>query len=261
VAEGILIYFTLLIPVLFRLHFRPASGRGAVLLALLGLALALPAQAQKKGKTPPPPTGPQRLQPLLGGLTPAQAQQAMGATTLADIDRSFGSRPEASRFFSKKGFEYLTENQPDTATVRFNLAWVLDPQNPEPYRGLAVILSQRENSQPEAIQALLLQGLAVAPTDANLLTDAATIALGRYEQTKKKKDLTQAQSYVQRALLANASNANAWQTQARVHYFMEDYAGAWTDVHKGQSLSLTSLDFAFLTQLMAKLPDPEGKFK
>lgn len=244
-----------------RLNSRPASGRGALLLALLGLALALPAQAQKKGKTPPPPTGPQRLQPLLGGLTPAQAQQAIGAATLADIDRSFASRPEASKFFSGKGFDYLTENQPDTAIVRFNLAWVLDPKNPDTYRGLAVVLSQREATPPEAVQALLLQGLAVAPTDAHLLTDAATTTLGRYEQTKKKKDLAQAQSYVQRALLADANNANAWQTQARVHYYQEDYAGAWTDVHKGQNLNLSSLDFNFVTQLMAKLPDPEGKFR
>lgn len=244
----------------FRFDFRPRLGRGTLLL-LLSAALSLPAQAQKKGKALPPPAGPQRLQPLLGGLAPAQAQQAIGAAVLADVDRSFASRAEASKFFSNKGFEYLTENQPDTAVVRFNLAWVLDPKNPDPYRGLAVLLSQRESTPPEAVQALLLQGLAVAPTDARLLTDAATTTLSRYEQTKKKKDLTQASDYVQRALLADATNANAWQTQARIHYFQEDYAGAWTAVHKGQNLSLTSLDFGFLTQLMAKLPDPEGKFK
>lgn len=234
--------------------------RGALFL-LLGAALALPAHAQKKKSASPAATGPQRLQPLFGGVVPAQAQQLVGAAVLADIDRSFASRPEASKFFSNKGFDYLTENQPDTAIVRFNLAWVLDPKNPDTYRGLAVVLSQRDTTPPEAVQALLLQGLAIAPTDARLLTDAATTSLGHYEQTKKKKDLAQAQSYVQRALLADANNANAWQTQARVHYYLEDYAGAWTDVHKGQNLNLASLDFNFLTQLMAKLPDPEGKFR
>jgi Tfp pilus assembly protein PilF len=247
--------------VFFRLT--PRVRRGAFLF-LLGAALGLPAHAQKSGKGgkgTPPPSGPQRLQPLYGGLTPAQAQQIVGPAVLADVDRSFPSRPEASKFFSNKGFEYLQENQADTATVRFNLAWVLDPKNPDTYRGLAVLLSRRPDAPSEAVQALVLQGLAVAPANPLLLTDVANITLGRYEQTKKKKDLQQASDYTQRALLADSTNANAWQTQARIHYYQENYAEAWKDVRKGQSLSLTSLDFQFLTELMAKLPDPEGKFK
>lgn len=237
--------------------------RGAFLF-LLGAVLGLPAHAQKgkkDSKATPPPSGPQRLQPLYGGLTAAQAQQAVGAGVLADVDRSFPSRPEASTFFSNKGFEYLQENQPDTAVVRFNLAWVLDPKNPEPYRGLAVLLSRRPDAAPEAIQALVLQGLAVAPTNPLLLTDAANLALERYEQGKKKKELQQASDYIQRALLADSTNANAWQSQARIHYYQENYAEAWKDVRKGQNLNLASLDFQFLTELMAKMPDPEGKFK
>jgi Tfp pilus assembly protein PilF len=244
--------------VFFRLT--PSVRRGAFLF-LLGATLGLPAHAQKRGKGTPPLSGPQRLQPLYGGLNAAQAQQAVGAAVLADVDRSFPSRPEASKFFSNKGFEYLQEKQADTATVRFNLAWVLDPKNPDPYRGLAVLMSRRPDASQEAVQALVLQGLAVAPTNSLLLTDAANITLARYEQTKKKKDLQQAVDYSQRALLADSTNANAWQTQARIHYSQENYAEAWKDVRKGQSLSLTSLDFQFLTELMAKMPDPEGKFK
>ena len=241
----------------------PRVRRGA-LLFLLGAALSLPAHAQrgkKDTKATPPPSGPQRLQPLYGGLTAAQAQQAVGAAVLADVDRSFPSRAEASKFFSNKGFEYLQENEPDTATVRFNLAWVLDPKNPEPYRGLAVLLSRRPDAAPEAVQALALQGLAVSPTNGPLLTDVANLTLARYETSKKKKDLQQAADYAQRALLADSTNANTWQTQARIHYYQENYTEAWKDVRKGQSLSLTSLDFQFLTELMAKMPDPEGKFK
>lgn len=242
----------------------PVSSRLNTFLLLLALgAAAHPALAQKKGKAEATPTytGPQRLQPLYGGLTPAQAQAVVGAAVLADIDRSFPSRPEASRFFSQKGYEYLQENQPDTAAVRFNLAWVLDPKNADAYRGLAVIVSQRPAATPEGIQALLAQGLALAPTNSHLLNDAATNTLSQYEKTKKKKELALAADYAQRALAADSTNANAWQTQARVRYFQEDYAGAWAAVHKGQSYSLGSLDFAFLTELMAKAPDPEGKFK
>ena len=233
-------------------------------ITFLSAAGSRPAQAQRGKKnaatTAAVPAGTARLQPLYGGLSPAQAQQAVGAAVLADIDRSFASRAEASQFFSTKGFEYLLENKADTAIVRFNLAWVLNPQNPEPYRGLAVVLSQRQ-AAPADVQSLLLQGLAVAPTNAALLTDAATTALDRYLQTKKKKDLAQANDYVQRALAADPNNANAWQTQARTRFYQEDYAGAWEAVHKGQALNMTSLDFDLISDLKDKLPDPQGTFK
>ena len=244
----------------FRLTLR--ARRGALLL-LLAAALAVPAHAQKGGKNAPPPpvAGPQRLQPLYGGLTLVQAQQLVGPAVLADVDRSFPSRPEASKFFSTKGYEYLQEGQPDTAVVRFNLAWVLDPKNPDTYRGLAVVLSQRPTPSPAAVEALVLQGLAVAPTNPLLLTDAATTALARYETTKKKKELLQASDYAQRALLADSANANTWQTQARIRYYQEDYAGAWQAMHKSQNISLAGFDFQFLSELIAKMPDPEGKFR
>jgi len=235
---------------------------GAAFIALLTFANSRPAQAQRKKKDAAPVelTSASRLLPLYGGASPAQAQQFVGPTVLADIDRSFGSRAEASKFFSTKGFEYLIEHQPDTAAVRFNLAWVLDSQNADAYRGLAVLLSQRKAPATE-VQTLLLQGLAVAPTNANLLTDAATTAADRYTLTKKKKDLTEAAGYVQRALLADPNNADAWQTQARIRYEQEDYAGAWEAIHKGQALNMSSLDFNLISDLKEKLPDPEGKFR
>ncbi len=235
---------------------------GAAFIALLSFASSQPAQAQRKKKEVAPVelTNASRLLPLYGGASPAQAQQFVGAAVLADIDRSFASRAEASKFFSTKGFEYLVEHQPDTAAVRFNLAWVLDPQNADAYRGLAVLLSQRKAPATE-VQTLLLQGLAVAPTNAYLLTDAATTAADRYATTQKKKDLTEAAGYVQRALLADPNNADAWQTQARIRYEQEDYAGAWEAVHKGQALNMGSLDFNLIGDLKEKLPDPQGKFR
>ncbi|RYY20256.1 MAG: hypothetical protein EOO36_03785 [Cytophagaceae bacterium] len=241
------------------LFSRPALS--ALLITVLTWVTCLPAQAQraKKGAAVEL-TSASRLLPLYGGASPAQAQQFVGAAVLADVDRSFTSRPEASKFFSTKGYQYLLEKQPDTAAVRFNLAWVLDPKNPDAYRGFAILLSQRQAPASE-VQALLLQGLTVAPTNAPLLTDAATTAVERYAQTKKKKDLTEAASYAQRALLADPTNADAWQVQARIRYEQEDYAGAWEAVHKGQNISMTSLDFNFISDLKEKLPDPQGTFK
>lgn len=240
-------------------------------LLVLGLLGAAPAQAQRKGRSgaansdgslvaanaPAPRAA--RLQPLFGGLTPAQATQVIGEAHLKAIAASFASPAEASAFFASKGFEYLGENKPDTAAYRFNLAWLLDPKNADAYRGLGIVASAQPT--PDAAIALLTTGLSLAPTNSLLLSDLGTSHLIRYGQTKKKKDLTAGLDLLQRATTLAPTNANAWQELARGYFYQEKYAEAWDAVHKGQNISPTSLDFGLVSDLLAKLPDPQGTFK
>ena len=237
---------------------------------LLGLLTAAPAHAQRKGRASQttnadgsvaaaPAVRAARLRPLFGGLTPAQATQLIGAAQLKAIAASFASPAEASAFFTTKGFDYLRENQPDTAVYRFNLAWLLNPQNAEAYRGLGIVASAQPT--PDAAIGLLAQGLALAPTSSLLLSDLGTSYLLRYGQTKKKKDLQAGFDLLQRATAADPANAVAWQQLARAHYYQERYPDAWAAVHKGQALSVSSLDFGLISDLLAKLPDPVGTFK
>ena len=238
---------------------------------LLTVLLAAPAQAQRKGRAAAPVNAdgslvvasgagrPARLLPLFGNLSPAQATQLLGETKLEAIAASFASMAEASAFFTKTGFQYLSENQPDTAVYRFNLAWLLNPKNAEAYRGLGVVASTQPT--PDAAIALLTKGLTLAPTDALLLSDLGTSYLIRYSQTKKKKDLTTGMGLLQRVVATDATNATAWQQLARGLYYQEKYAEAWAAVHKGQTQSVGSLDFDLISDLLAKLPDPQGTFK
>ncbi|MBT9392011.1 hypothetical protein KLP40_02440 [Hymenobacter sp. NST-14] len=234
-----------------------------LLAAALLLGAAAPAQAQRKAKKAPAETSSSlaeiRLKPLFGGLTPVQAEQALGTATISNLAGSFASRAEASRFFSTKGYEYLAENQPDTAAYRFNLAWVLDPANPNAYHGLGIVASSAPT--PDQAIDLLQRGLTLAPDNAFLLADLGTSYLIRYEQGKKKKDLTTGRELLQKATTQDPTNATAWQQLARAHYYQEEYAQAWEAIHKGQSSSLASVDFNLVADLLAKLPDPEGKFK
>ncbi|QNH62518.1 hypothetical protein [Hymenobacter sediminicola] len=232
-----------------------------VALGFAGL-LALPAQAQRKTKIKTKDeavTAASRLQPLFGGIAAAQAEGLLAPGYVEKVAASFSSRAEASRFFSSKGYEYISEGQADTAVTRFNLAWLLDAKNPEVYRGLGIVASK--NPAPDQAIDLLMKGLALAPENALMLSDLGSSYLIRYEQTKKKKDLTTGISYLQRALATDPNNAIAWQQMALAHYLQEDYTKAWEAVHKGQNINMTSIDFNFLSDLMAKMPDPEGKFK
>ncbi len=236
-------------------------------LLVLGLAEAAPARAQHATVANPDgsravsaaPLRPLRLQPLFGNLTVAQATQILGADKLRAITASFASPAEASAFFANKGFEYLNENQPDTATYRFNLAWLLDPRNADAYRGLGIIASAQPT--PDAAIALLSSGLALAPANPLLLRDLGASHLLRYARTKKKKDLTQGFGLLERATTLDASDAVAWQQLARGFYYQEKYAEAWAALHKGQAISFASTDFNFISELLAKMADPQGTIK
>lgn len=246
-------------------------SQALAILLVLGLLGTAPAQAQRKsrssaansaGSQPAASVGAPRaarLQPLFGGLTPAQATRVIGEAQLKAIAASFASPAEASAFFTTKGFEYLSENQPDTATYRFNLAWLLDSGNADAYRGLGIVASTQPT--PDAAIGLLSTGLGLAPTNALLLSDLGTSHLIRYGQTKKKKDLTAGLDLLQRATTLAPNNANAWQELARGFYYQEKYAEAWAAVHKGQALSPGSLNFSLVSDLLDKLPDPQGTFK
>jgi len=54
-----------------------------------------------------------------------------------------GSREKASVGVNNGAKEWLEKGDLDTAMKRFNQAWLLDPNNPEPYKGFAEILKQR----------------------------------------------------------------------------------------------------------------------
>lgn len=202
---------------------------------------------------------PTRLLPLFGGISSEQATALVGAAQLQAIAASFASPAEASTFLSTKALEYLAENQPDTAAYRLNLAWLLNPQNPAVYRGWGLLTS----TQPTTDQsiALLAKGLALAPTDALLQSDLGSTYLIRYRQSHKKKDLTTGVFLLQRATTADPANAGTWQQLAQGFFEQSDYAQAWAAVHKGRALSLGSIDFGFITELLAKQPDPEKVFK
>jgi len=233
---------------------------GAVALSLLVAPAA--AQAQGKPKTAADKgaaTGPARLQPLFGGLSAADATRLFGAAQLDAIAASFGSREEASTFFATKGFEYLSESQPDTATYRFNLAWLLNPRNANAYRGLGIVASTQPT--PDAAIALLNQGLALAPADGLILSDLGTSHLIRYGLTKKKKDLTTGTELLQRATIIDPTNAIAWQQLARAYFYQEKYPQSWEAVHKGRTSDMSSLDFGLIGELQARQPDPQGVFK
>ncbi|MGA0556923.1 tetratricopeptide repeat protein [Larkinella sp. VNQ87] len=197
--------------------------------------------------------------PLFGEQAKSTDHIAWEVRFLSECDQNFNNRTEASQFFSTRAWEYLTEGQLDTASYRFNLAWLLDDKNSDSYWGLGVICYQQGNNA-ESIR-LLKKGLEVADTNAVLMTDLATVELKQYRENKDNELLEDAIQVLTKALKYDMTNPNTFMRLSWANYAKGDYAAAWDNLHKARLLELSAVDLPYLQELLEKAPDPKGFFK
>jgi tetratricopeptide (TPR) repeat protein len=177
---------------------------------------------------------------------------------LNECDQNFSNRSEASNFFTARGWEYIDNRQLDTAIHRFNLAWLLNNDNADAYWGLGVVCYQK-NLLPDAIR-MLKKGVSVADSNIVMMTDLATLEIKSYQEKPDANMLTDAERHLNRAVTLNP-NALSLQKLSVVQYLKADYAKAWEYFHQANSLDSSALDVAYLSDLLAKQPDPKGVFK
>lgn len=197
--------------------------------------------------------------PLFGERTKTAAQIDQEIHFLNDCDRNFASRPEASKFFADRGWDYVADGQLDTAAHRFNLSWLLNDHNADAYWGLGVVCYQKDQL-PDAIR-MLKRGLEVADSNAVLMTDLASVQIKHYQEKQNGDILAEAQDHLQRAIAISPNNATSYQKLSMVHYLKADYPKAWDYFHQARSLDLSVLDLSYMNELLAKQPDPKGMFK
>lgn len=197
--------------------------------------------------------------PLFGERPKTTEQIDLEIHFLNDCDRNFGSRSEASDFFTARGWDYITNGQLDTAAYRFNLAWLLNNRNADAYWGLGVVCYQKDNL-PDAIR-MLKKGLAVADTNVVLMNDLATVQIKYYQSKADSTELLEAEQNLQKSLSISPDNAIAYQKLSLVNFLKADYDKAWEYFHQARTLDMSILDLHYLNDLLAKRPDPKGVFK
>ncbi len=199
------------------------------------------------------------VSPLFGQQRKSSAQIEEEIKFLSDCDRNFASRDEASAFFAARGWEYLQEGQADTATYRFNLAYLLNEQNVDSFWGLGVICYQK--NEMELAEQMLRRGVDLAPENVPLIVDLATVELRHYTTDSTQQDLDESYRLLQHAAKLDSTYAQTFYDLAQAEYYRCDYDKAWEAYHKGRKLNFALVDFAFVELLKAKLPDPVGFFK
>lgn len=197
--------------------------------------------------------------PMFGKIAKSDAQQRKDESFLTNCDKNFGSRKEASTFFMDRGWEYYNVGQIDTAVHRFNLAWLLNPDNSSTYWAFGLVSAYQQQTA-EAIP-FYEQAIKYDAKNSLLLSDIGFAYLTLYKQNKKKKDLKKGTEYLNKSVAIDPNNAFALYNIANVRFYEKKYADAWTYLHKSRELDLNNIDYLFLAELMEKMPDPQGFFK
>ena len=196
--------------------------------------------------------------PLFGERSKTSTQIDEEIHFLNDCDRNFASRSEASEFFAARGWDYVSSGQLDTAAYRFNLSWLLNNNNADAYWGLGVVCYQKSQFV-DAIR-MLRKGSAIDKDNTVLLTDLATVEIKQYQQKPNDGLLAEAEEHLQRATTINP-NALSFQKLSVIYYLKTDYGKAWDYFHQARSYDVSALDLTYLSELLAKQPDPKGVFK
>lgn len=199
--------------------------------------------------------------PLFGGFEKTENQQVDDQLFLSDCDKNFKNRKEAGEFFSKMGWDYLSEGEKNTAIHRFNLSYLLDNENIDAYWGLGVIEYQQENYS-SAIK-LMSKGLELCDgQNYVLMVDLATVYIKTaLANTNSVIEINQAKKLLQNAVKIQPNYSLAYVQLAVVYLFENQPDEAWNQFHKGYELNPAELNREVLAELLSRKDDPKGIFK
>lgn len=199
--------------------------------------------------------------PLFGGFEKNENQLVEDQLFLSDCDGNFKSRKEACEFFTKMGWDYLAEGDKNTATNRFNLAYLLDHRNIESYWGLGVI--EFQNSNYSSSIRLMTKGLEL---DNNqnyvLMVDLATVYIKTaLPNSNSMIEINHARNLLEKAISIQSNYSSAYTQLAVVYLFENNPDEAWNQFHKAYELNPAELNREILAELLSRKEDPKGVFK
>lgn len=199
--------------------------------------------------------------PLFGNYEKTETQLVDDELFLSECDREFATRKEAGDFFNKMAWQYLSEGDKGTATYRFNLAWLLNPENFDIYWGLGVIEFQSGNYS-NAID-LMNKGLALSDgKNYVFMTDLATVyikkALGNPHSVIENG---KARELLNKAITIQPQYTPAFVQLTIVSLLENNLDAAWENFHKAYELNPAELSREVLAELLSRKDDPKGIFK
>ncbi|KAF1016362.1 MAG: hypothetical protein GAK31_01857 [Stenotrophomonas maltophilia] len=202
--------------------------------------------------------------PMYGSIDRSSPElQAADRTLIKQASDHFGSRAAAAQAWVEQGYRFYQADQLGMAMRRFNQAWLLNPQGPEVYTGIAAVL----HDQNRFCEAMAMMDKALAldpPTFQGIHSDAGRItARCAAQDTTLSPQARQALRERSDALYRKAEQVEPdkgylYASWATARYWSGEYAQAWAMVHKAR-LAGARDNARFVELLRARLPEPASE--
>ncbi len=180
---------------------------------------------------------------------------------IANGIKGFGTREKAADAWFSVGWKYYQKDDLQNAMRRFNQAWLLNPNDPKPFWGFAMV----KHDLGKAIEAekLMAKAFDLGFRGADFLADYGRIStLTTIEDPKLPSDTKAAYLKKSDEMYAlsektEAKNAYLYGSWATAMFWRGDYLAAWEKVRKQRELG-DQPNPKFLSMLAAKSPDPKN---
>ncbi len=158
--------------------------------------------------------------PMYGRVTKCKELIEADNRFIKFADQNFPNRKEASKYYTKRGWDYVYQHKLDTAMFRFNQAWMLDSLNADVYWGFADLMGLEHNFK-ESIP-LFNRAISLNPSNIRLRMDVSISYGNLFMQTKDKMYLNKIIDCMQATVKIDPKSAAAYdQLTAAYAYFMQ----------------------------------------
>jgi len=199
-----------------------------------------------------------RLAPRYGGRDKTAEQLASDSAFVAQTLAVEPDRRKASEGLTQLGFQLLREGNLVHAMYRFNQAWLLDPSEPEIFRGYGAFFMALDRSTDAGQE--YAYGLMVDSVNVPLMVDFSAAILAEQHQMETKDPekadlmLSAAIRLLERAMRFDPKSAEAAFKLSVCHVVKKECAEAWRYHDLAVSLGSTSITPKFEAQLKAECP-------
>lgn len=156
--------------------------------------------------------------PMYGDREKNEAMKSADAAFIASIEKGGLSREDGAKQVIKSGWSYWAKRDITTAMLRFNQAWLLDPENGNAYHGFALVTSVRGGS-PSEVERLFKLAVSKSKVDPVVFVD-----YGRFLWTQKQLEDSLVQ--LNKALRLSSTAFNARSNISFVHFLKGDFGNA-----------------------------------
>jgi len=182
---------------------------------------------------------------------------------IAKAAEGLGGREAASKAWSEQADQFMRQGNLDYAMRRYNQAWLLNPNNYQPYWGFGRVLLERDKIDEAIVH--LEKAISLchdAYQKVALLSDTGTAytykaaSISESMSVERARFFKMANNKFEESTRLDPNDANAWMRWAYALFLEGDYEGSWMKVKKAQSLGATGID-AIVKKLSEKMPQPQ----